>query len=197
MLLSERFVRALAYAARKHRGQKRKGTDIPYVSHLLGVASIALQHGATEEQAIAALLHDVLEDQGGPTARREIAARFGAAVADMVDHCTDSEVRPRPPWRLRKEAYLARLSAASPEVRLVACADKLYNARTLLSNVRWSDDTYWARFSGGREGTLWYYRQLVRVFRRSGRSRLVDELARTVAQLCRVAGRKVPGRKRD
>lgn len=189
MILSERFVRALSFAARKHRGQKRKGTRVPYLSHLLGVASIALQHGADEDQAIAALLHDVIEDQGGAKALLEIEARFGSRVARIVDLCSDSDARPKPPWRERKEAYVARLARAPAEVRLVACADKLYNARTLLSNYQWNGEAFWSRFSGGRAGTLWYYGALAKAFRRGRRSRLVSDFETAVSELKRAARR--------
>lgn len=198
VILSERFARALTYAARKHRGQKRKGSEIPYVSHVLGVASIALQHGADEDQAIAALLHDVIEDCGGARLRADIEARFGANVARIVSGCTDSDVQPKPAWRKRKEDYLARLRRAPADIRLVACADKLYNARTLLSNYRWSGERFWSRFSGGRSGTLWYYRELVKAFRKGGKGRLVDELDRAVSELeraVRASRSKASGRR--
>src|SRR5262245_5807386 len=113
MALSQRFDEALVYAARVHAAQKRKGTEIPYLSHLLAVAALALEHGASEDEAIAALLHDAVEDQGGAARRADIRWRFGDAVAAIVDGCSDADVEPKPPWRERKERYLAHLARAS------------------------------------------------------------------------------------
>jgi (p)ppGpp synthase/HD superfamily hydrolase len=187
MTLTERFEEALAFAARLHRAQLRKGTTIPYVSHLLAVASIALEHGADEDEAIAALLHDAVEDQGGDAARREIRRRFGERVAGIVDGCTDAETTPKPPWRERKERYIAHVAEAPPSVRLVSAADKLHNARSILADLRASGGSVWGRFKGGKEGTLWYYRSLVEAFRAHGATPLVEELARTVAEIERLA----------
>jgi GTP pyrophosphokinase len=148
MILTERFEEALAFAARLHNAQVRKGTGIPYVSHLLAVASIALEHGADEDEAIAALLHDAVEDQGGDTARQEIRRRFGERVAAIVDGCTDAETTPKPPWRERKERYVAHVADAPPSVRLVSAADKLHNARAILADLRATGDAVWGRFKG-------------------------------------------------
>jgi GTP pyrophosphokinase len=186
MALSPRFEEALAFAARLHADQVRKGSGVPYVAHLLGVASLALEHGADEDEAIAALLHDAIEDQGGPRAREEIRRRFGDAVTAIVDGCTDAEVTPKPPWRARKEAYIARIAGESPSVRLVSAADKVHNARTIVADHRVVGDALWARFKGGREGTLWYYRALVDAFRLAGTSPLVDELDRVVSEMERL-----------
>lgn len=188
MFLTERFEDALVYAARLHARQVRKGAGVPYVSHLLGVAAIALEHGADEDEAIAALLHDAVEDQGGAATREEIRRRFGQRVASIVDGCTDADVTPKPPWRERKERYVAHLASAPPSVRLVSAADKLYNARTILADYRAHGESLWPRFTGGREGTLWYYRALVEAFRAHGPDPLADELARVVAELERLAG---------
>jgi len=185
--LGARFDEALAFAARLHRDQLRKGTEIPYVSHLLAVAGIALENGANEDEAIAALLHDAVEDQGGAPTLVEIRRRFGEAVADIVAGCTDTDEVPKPPWRGRKEAYVAHVASASPSVRLVSAADKLHNARSILADYRRHGERIWKRFAGGREGTLWYYRALVDAFRTHGETPLVDELARTVAELERLA----------
>src|SRR5205085_11747027 len=124
MSLTQRFEEALAFAARLHKSQLRKGTGVPYVSHLLAVAGIALEHGADEDEAIAALLHDAIEDQGGAATREEIRRRFGDRVVGIVDGCSDTDVSPKPPWRERKEAYIAHVRDASPSVRLVSAADK-------------------------------------------------------------------------
>jgi (p)ppGpp synthase/HD superfamily hydrolase len=188
--LSPAFREALVFAAELHTAQVRKGTTIPYVAHLLGVAGIVLEHGADEDEAIAALLHDAVEDQGGPPTREAIRQRFGERVAAIVDGCTDADTVPKPPWRARKEAYVAHVRHASPSVLLVSAADKLHNARAILADYRLEGDAVWARFKGGREGTLWYYRALVRAFQNTGRARpsLIDELDRVVSELERAAG---------
>jgi GTP pyrophosphokinase len=154
----------------------------------MSVAGIVLHYGGTEDEAIAALLHDAVEDQGGAATRAEIERRFGAAVAAIVDGCTDADTVPKPPWRERKEAYLAHLPKASPSVRLVSAADKLDNARSILRDYRIFGGGLWSRFSGGREGTLWYYRSLVAAFRAAGDGPLIGELDRVVSEIERVAG---------
>ncbi len=184
--LSARFEEALTFAVRLHGGQVRKGTTIPYVSHLLAVASIALEYGAGEDEAIAALLHDAAEDQGGEATLDEIRSRFGDAVAEIVQSCTDAWTIPKPPWRKRKEAHIAHLQEASAPVRLVSAADKLHNARSILSDYRAQGASLWLRFRGGREGTLWYYRALVEVLRASGPHALVEELNRVVSEIERL-----------
>jgi (p)ppGpp synthase/HD superfamily hydrolase len=186
--LTSRFEEALAFAVRLHAGQLRKGTEIPYAAHLLSVASIALQHGADEEEAIAALLHDAVEDQGGARTREEIRRRFGDRVVAIVDGCTDSDVTPKPPWKQRKQAYIAHIGDASPSVRLVSASDKLDNARAILADYRRVGEALWRRFQGGRDGTLWYYRSLVEAFRRAGSNALLEELDRVVTEIERLAG---------
>lgn len=183
MKLSHRFEEALVFAAQLHASQLRKGASIPYVSHLLGTASLALQYGANEDQAIAALLHDAVEDQGGKKTLGEIQRRFGAAVAELVDGCTDSDTIPKPPWRQRKEAYLVRLQSAPPEVLLVSVCDKIDNARTILADLRTDGDQLWTRFTGGKEGTLWYYRALRDAFLAAGPAVPARELARLVREI--------------
>lgn len=183
MTLSPRFQDALAYAARLHGEQLRKGTDIPYIAHLLGVTSIALHHGASEDEAIAALLHDAVEDQGGAATREEIRKLFGDDVARIVDGCTDTDVSPKPPWRQRKEAYIRHIHDASPSVRLVSASDKVDNARAILSDYRQCGESVWDRFKGGKEGTLWYYRALVEAFTATGTNPLIEELDRIVSEL--------------
>jgi (p)ppGpp synthase/HD superfamily hydrolase len=186
MILSSRFEEGLTYAARLHASQLRKGGSIPYVAHLLGVASIALQHGANEDEAIAALLHDAIEDQGGAATREEIRRRFGDKVVEIVDGCTDADTFPKPPWKRRKEAYVAHIRNAPASVRLVSACDKLQNARAILADYRVLGDSLWRRFSGGKDGTLWYYRALVQVFREAGTSPLVEELDRVVSEIERL-----------
>ncbi len=155
MSLSPRFEEALIFAFRLHNEQIRKGTSIPYISHLLGVASIALEYGANEEEAIAALLHDAIEDQGGATTREEIRHRFGITVVEIVNGCTDADETPKPPWEARKKAYLTHIKNAPPSVLLVSAADKLHNARAILKDYRLLGNSVWQRFKGDKEGTLW------------------------------------------
>jgi (p)ppGpp synthase/HD superfamily hydrolase len=187
MILSSRFEEALLFATKLHAGQVRKGTTIPYVAHLLAVTAIVLENGGNEDEAIAALLHDAIEDQGGDATRQEIRRRFGNTVVAIVDGCTDSDVYPKPPWRARKEAYIAHLRVASPSVRLVSAADKLHNARAVLADYRTMGETLWLRFHGGRQGTLWYYRAVADTLHTSGRTPLIDELERVVSELEQLA----------
>lgn len=182
-MLTPRFNQALVYASELHQAQKRKGSEVPYIAHLLAVAGIVLEHGGDEDEAIAALLHDAIEDQGGAAAREEIRRRFGDRVTGIIDGCTDAETIPKPPWRQRKEAYVAHVALADESVRLVSAADKLHNARSILADYRRIGDALWQRFNGRKEGTLWYYRALVDAFKAHGPSPLVEELERTVSEL--------------
>jgi (p)ppGpp synthase/HD superfamily hydrolase len=188
MALTDRFDDALAYASRLHREQTRKGSDIPYVAHLLAVCSLVIEHGGSEDQAIAALLHDAAEDQGGEPRLSEIRARYGAAVADIVADCTDAWTEPKPPWRPRKEAYLAALPSKPPASLLVSLADKTHNASAILGDYRELGDKLWDRFNGGREGTIWYYRSLSEVFDKVMPGPLAGQLSRTVLQFARGGG---------
>jgi (p)ppGpp synthase/HD superfamily hydrolase len=181
--LSRRFVTALSYAARLHGSQIRKRTERPYIGHLLGVASIVIEYGGDEEMAIAALLHDAVEDQGGLPRLRGIRRKFGRNVAKTVDGCTDAYSEPKPAWLERKRAYIARVAKESDKVRLVSAADKLFNARETLHDLRVHGEGIFERFAGKKEGTLWYYRALVTVFRAAGNNPLVDELDRVVGEL--------------
>jgi (p)ppGpp synthase/HD superfamily hydrolase len=189
-MLTERFTQALTYAHQLHATQKRKASGIPYISHLLGVASIALEYGANEDEAIAALLHDAIEDQGGAATREEIRRQFGDNVTAIVDGCTDADTTPKPPWKQRKEAYITHIPTASPSVLLVSCADKLYNARSILKDYRLMGDAVWERFQGGKEGTLWYYRALVDAFKQNKITQLIEELERVVTELETLATNK-------
>ena len=190
MVLSDKFEEALQYAAHVHAGQTRKGTEIPFLSHLLGVASLVMEYGGSEEQAIAALLHDTVEDAGGPGRLADIRKRFGEAVADIVDGCTDTLQRPKPPWRARKAGYIARIPKLNASTRLVAVADKLHNARAVLQGLHETGDAVWKRFKGGKDGTLWYFRCLVQAFRTAGADALVEELDRVVTEVEAVAKEK-------
>jgi GTP pyrophosphokinase len=184
---STKFHDAVAYATQLHASQLRKSTDIPYVSHLFGVAGLAMEYGATEDEAIGALLHDAVEDQGGKPTLEEIRRRFGEGVAAIVEGCTDTDVQPKPPWRERKEAYIDHVRHASSSVCLVSACDKLHNARCILSDVRFEGDAAYSKFTGGKGGTLWYYRSLADVFVGKIPERLADELERVVAELERLA----------
>jgi (p)ppGpp synthase/HD superfamily hydrolase len=175
--------RAFRYAADQHAGQTRKQTAVPYLSHLMGVASLALEGGGDEDIAIAALLHDVVEDCGGMPRLREIRRRFGPRVARMVEGCTDSFGEPKAEWVERKRDYLRHVKHAEGETRLVSAADKLHNVRTILADYRRDGESIWTRFSGKREGTLWYYRALSDEFRSRGSNRITRELEIAVGEL--------------
>ncbi|WP_265571055.1 HD domain-containing protein [Sphingomicrobium nitratireducens] len=184
-MLTTRFDEALVYASEAHREQTRKGADIPYISHLLGVASIVIENGADEDQAIAALLHDAVEDQGGAARLADIERRFGPRVAEIVDHCTDSNVEPKPPWRARKESYIESLSSKPKASLEVSLADKTHNAGAIVADLHAHGEALWERFTGKKDGTLWYYRSLANVFVReipgdgaSRLERLVNEMER-------------------
>jgi GTP pyrophosphokinase len=179
-LLSDRFVEAFQYAFELHVSQTRKGTRVPYMAHLLGVAALVLEDGGTEDEGIAALLHDAVEDQGGMKTLEEIRRRFGDQVADIVTGCTDAFTNPKPPWKQRKDAYLKHLAEAGPQVRRVSLADKLHNSRSIVMDLRHEGPQTLKRFNGGREGTLWYYRELVKVFQLIETSPMVAELGRMV-----------------
>jgi (p)ppGpp synthase/HD superfamily hydrolase len=181
--LGRRFEHALLFATRKHAGQHRKGTAVPYVAHLLSVAGLVLEVGGDEDLAIAALLHDVVEDCGGAPMLREIRRRFGKRVAHVVDGCTDTDLDPKPPWRQRKEDYIAHLRTADADTRLVSAADKLHNVRSIVAAYREIGDGVWERFHGKRDGTLWYYRALLDEFQRRKSSPLIRELERAVIEL--------------
>lgn len=188
-VVTRRFIEALGYAARLHARQVRKRTARPYVGHLLSVTSIVIEYGGDEEMAIAALLHDAVEDQGGLPRLREIRHKFGARVARIVDGCTDAYTEAKPPWRDRKLAYIQRVAGELADVRLVSAADKLSNARETLHDLRVHGDSVFEKFEGKKEGTLWYYRALVEVFRKAGSNPLVDELDRVVSELESAANR--------
>jgi GTP pyrophosphokinase len=185
--LSSRFEDALLYAVQLHAKQMRKGSDVPYVTHLLSVTALVLEDGGDEDEAIAALLHDAVEDQGGKKTLQEIERRFGDKVARIVDGCSDTDEIPKPPWRERKEAYIAHLRSAPADVRRVSLADKLHNSRTTLKDLTRYGESVWERFNGGKEGTLWYFRALVGSFRETGDSFMLDELERVVTELERLA----------
>lgn len=186
--VGKRFRDALVWAAELHEDQFRKGGEIPYVSHLIGVAAIVLEHGGDEDEAIAALLHDALEDQAHKMEADEIGRRFGARVEEIVIACTDGDPeeqksRDHARWYARKEKYIAEVAHKPPGAILVSMADKLYNARSILEDYRELGEALWPRFTTGREGTLWYYRSLIQAFAAHGKPRLWHELRRTVEEI--------------
>jgi (p)ppGpp synthase/HD superfamily hydrolase len=190
--LTSRFVEAFAYAARVHADDRRKGSDVPYLSHPMAVASLVLEHGGDEDQAVAALLHDVAEDHGGEERLSEIRARWGAAVERIVRDCSDSllpEGAEKAPFRPRKQAYLERLEVAPDPSALVALADKLHNARCILRDLVDRGDALWDRFTAGREGALWYQGQVTEIFLRRWPSHpMAIELAEVEARIRAAAG---------
>ncbi len=189
MAYTQRFDDAMVYAARMHISQVRKGTSTPYIGHLLGVCSITIEYGADEDEAIAALLHDGPEDQGGEVILTDIRVRFGDRVADIVAGCSDTFEKPKPDWLIRKQRYIAHIPLAPVSTRFVSAADKLYNARTILSDTIRIGDLLWPRFTGGKTNTMWYYRALVSAYVSAPDDRvnpLVDELNRVVTELERV-----------
>jgi (p)ppGpp synthase/HD superfamily hydrolase len=183
MRLSRQFEKALTYATRIHGGQLRKKTRIPYIAHIIGVAAIAMEYGANETEAIAALLHDAVEDCGGAKRLRDIELKFGKKVARIVAGCTDTDRTPKPPWLERKKVYVAHVRHAPMPTKLVSASDKLHNIRAILMDYRKEGERLWSRFNGGKQGALWYYRALVKAFTGKRIEPLVQELNRTLTQL--------------
>ena len=186
--LTHNFEEALIYSFRLHASQERKVTHVPYFSHLMSVAALVLEDGGDEDQAIAALLHDAVEDQGGRPILEAIRDKFGDRVADIVDGCTDSYTVPKLAWRERKIRYIEKLRFETGDVRRVSLADKVHNARMIVSSLLQKGDTIWASFNGGRDGTLWYYSELLKVFQQTGNGFLTDELERWVVQMRNLTG---------
>jgi (p)ppGpp synthase/HD superfamily hydrolase len=165
--LTSSFQDAVALAIQLHAEQTRKGTDIPYISHLLAVTAIVLEHGGNEEEAIAALLHDAVEDAGGSATRARIAGGVTKNVMAIIDGCTDDSPaagHPKKPWRKRKKAYIAHIAKVSPSVLLVSAADKLHNARAIAADYSDLGEELWSRFNASRDDILWYYRALLEAF---------------------------------
>lgn len=181
MAYTERFEKALVHAARLHKTQTRKGSETPYINHLLAVAAIVGENGGAEDEVIAALLHDAIEDTD--ETKESLARRFGSNVADIVEGCSDADEIPKPPWKARKEAYIAHIKSAPPSVLIVSSADKLHNARAILADYREVGEGLWGRFRGGRDGTLWYYRALVEAYKEVGASAVIEEFERVVEEI--------------
>lgn len=189
-VLTDRFDRALLYATHVHGGQARKGTGVPYVAHLLAVAATVLEYGGSEEMAVAALLHDAVEDQGGAPRLTDIRNRFGDRVADIVRSCTDSIAnssagQQKEDWQTRKTRYINHLNTVDQETLLVSLSDKIHNARSILRDLRKPEigASVWARFKNPKKDTLWYYRELADAFRRLRPGQLANELTEIVEVL--------------
>lgn len=195
--ISERFREAVDFTLDLHADHARKTEGVPYVAHLFSVAALAMEHGADEDVAIAALLHDAVEDRGGRPTLERIRERFGERVARIVLGCTDSEaVDPatKAPWRERKQRYLEHLRGADDDARLVSACDKLHNARCILADLLEEGEAVFLRFNKDeatlerkRETVLWYYRSLVEELGRRGHPRVAGELGRVVAEIERLA----------
>ncbi|MBT9317701.1 HD domain-containing protein [Leptothoe spongobia] len=183
VVLGARFEAALVYAVQLHRHQRRKLTGVPYMAHLMAVAALVLEDGGCEDEAIAALLHDAVEDQGGAATLGVIGERFGSVVAELVLGCTQPNAIAGLGWRDQKRLYLEQIRAATPEVQRIVLADKLHNGRSLLGLLRVYGDGVWGYFSGGREGTLWLYGGYVELFGAVGSGWMVDELKRVIVKL--------------
>ena len=193
MPLTKRFEEALVYAAQVHAAQLRKRRRVPYISHLLMTAGTVLESGTDEDVAIAALLHDAAEDQGGLARLEDIRARFGERVADLVEASSDSLVedpRRKEPWKERKATYLDHLARADADVHLIAVADKLANARSMTLDIAREGIAAMESFAGGIDGTLWYYRSVVEILRAGPikDNPLVEELALATDRLALLLG---------
>jgi GTP pyrophosphokinase len=186
--LTSRFDDAFRYAHEVHASQTRKGSTAPYVGHLIGVASIVLDDGGDEDEAIGALLHDAAEDHGGRARLDDIRSRFGDAVARIVEDCTDSWETPKRPWMERKQAYIQHARSLPSSSLRVSAADKVHNTYAILRDLRNTGERVWERFSAPPDDVLSYYESLVRSYRESGGGRLVDELDRIIRGIQREMG---------
>lgn len=183
-ILSSRFSLAFNFAMEVHQQQYRKRSDIPYVSHLLAVTAIVLEQGGDEDLAIAALLHDSAEDQGGFKILEKINNLFGSRVAQIVEGCSDSFDIPKPPWKERKVRYISELEKSDPDIILISLADKLHNSQAICRDLRVYGENTWEKFNGGRDGTLWYYQELVRVYKfKNANHALLFELSRNFREM--------------
>ncbi|MGP0031651.1 MAG: HD domain-containing protein [Acidimicrobiales bacterium] len=183
MGLTQRFDAAFQLASDLHRTQQRKSTQIPYISHLMVVTGLVIEHGGTEDEAIAGLLHDAVEDQGGQVTLERIRDQFGDEVAQLVSALSDTDQTPKPPWRARKEQYLRHLEDAPIGVLRISAADKLHNARAIVRDYLIFGEDLWNRFSAPANDQIWYYRSLADVFRRRLGGPLASDLSRTVSDL--------------
>ena len=180
LMLSEKYDEAVRFASSLHKTQTRKGTDIPYISHLMSVSSLVLEYGGNEVQAIAGLLHDAVEDQGGDQTLKIIKEKFGNEVAEIVVDCTDAWEDPKPPWEQRKKDYLAKLPKKPHTSMLVSLCDKVHNAEAISNDKLRFGDAVYERFNKGKDGTVWYYQALSAIFSERMPGPLSDRLARAV-----------------
>ena len=181
--LTSNFEQALIYATQLHANQTRKVDKIPYISHLMSVSALILEAGGTEDEAIAGLLHDAVEDQGGKATREEIRQKFGETVVEIVDGCTETDITPKPPWKERKIQYIENIRNGSDSVKLVSQADKLHNARSLLIGYQNQGDKLWDYFSGSKEDKLWFYGELLKIYQQGNVNFMTVELERILAEL--------------
>ncbi|MBN2044332.1 MAG: HD domain-containing protein [Anaerolineales bacterium] len=181
--LGEKFEQALEFALHIHRGQTRKGSQTPYFAHILGVASLVLEDGGSEIEAIAALLHDAAEDGAGQQTLDQIRVQFGEEIAGIVLDCSDTLETPKPPWRARKQAHIDHLENSRPESIRVKLADKVHNANNLLRSLHEHGPSVWDDFKGGRAGTLWYFKEMYAVFSQTRAGYLMDEFARLIEKI--------------
>jgi (p)ppGpp synthase/HD superfamily hydrolase len=181
--LTDRFTQALTYATHLHTHQLRKGSTIPYISHLLSVTALVLEDGGDEDSAIAALLHDAIEDQGGPTTRIQIHQQFGDRVTQLVDACTESDHQPKPSWKQRKLQYLQQLQTVPDDAIRIVLADKLHNARSILRDLHTHPDQTWQKFNAPPADILWFYQSCLTILQNRSQSPMVHELQQVISQL--------------
>ena len=181
--LTTKFEQALIYATQLHANQTRKVDKIPYISHLMSVSALILEAGGSEDEAIAGLLHDAVEDQGGKATREEIRQKFGETVVEIVDGCTETDITPKPPWKQRKIDYIDNIRNGSDSVKLVSLADKLHNARSLLIGYQNQGDKLWDYFSGSKEDKLWFYGELLEIYQQGNINFMTVELERILQEL--------------
>ncbi len=191
--LSDRFKKALQAAFEYHKDQERKGSREPYYAHLMSVSALVLENGGSENQAIAALLHDAVEDQGGLPTLEIIKEEFGDEVAEIVDGCTDAYTHPKSPWKGRKTDYLEKMRSESDTILLVSLSDKVHNARSILRDIQKDGDEIWVRFKGGKSGTLWYYQSLANIFDESPFHSLKQEFRQIVEEIITLANLQETG----
>ncbi len=193
-VLTERFQKAFDFSLKLHGSQLRKDSNVPYMSHLLAASALVLENGGGEDEAIAALLHDAVEDQGGKDTLKKIEEQFGLIVSQIVIHCSDTLQTPKPPWKEIKQAYLSKLNQMPVSSRLVSLADKVHNARSILLDYHLNGDDLWERFRAGKYEVLWYYNAMLEKFKEiddPSHRRLMIEFSMTIKELNRLTGYKI------
>lgn len=177
------MIDAFAYTYELHKGQVRKRTHVPYITHLMAVSAIVGEYGGTEDQVIAGLLHDAMEDQGGRATLEKIRTRFGDIIADYVDGCSDAEGEPKAPWMERKQTFIDAAKTADPDLRLIIAADKIHNGRSILKDLRVYGNDLWGIFNGGRDLTLWYFDEVLEALSTGWEHPILSELTDVVARI--------------